>query len=275
MGDEQDGQPQLPVEPPQQGQDRLGRGGVERGGGLVRQQHRRLGRERPRDADPLLLPAGQLRGVGPRAVGQAHEVEHLRDPPGPGGPADAHDLQREGHVARHRARRQQREVLVDHADPLAGAAQIGRAEGGQLASVDGHAALVGAFEQVDAAQQGALAGAAAPEHAEDLPPADVQVDAVERDDVAVGLAQAGDRDHLLPPKNAYGCRVPVGESGRPFRRGAGSDGEKSVIGCVPSWEGREDHGLSPRDTPVEAGSSSSIGSRPAQTTRATSGIPDL
>ena len=34
---------------------------VERAERFVHQQHRRIGRERPRDADPLPLPAGKLR----------------------------------------------------------------------------------------------------------------------------------------------------------------------------------------------------------------------
>ena len=59
-----------------------GGAGVQGGGGRVGQQERGRGRERPVDAAPLLLPAGQLVGVLPRLFGQADEVEELRDPLG-------------------------------------------------------------------------------------------------------------------------------------------------------------------------------------------------
>src|SRR5690606_15565963 len=134
-----------------------------------------------------------------------------------------HDLQREGHVPRHRARGEQREVLVDHADALPGAVELAVAERGQVLSRDGDGARGGAFEQVDAAQQRALAGAALAEHAVDLAFAHMQIDAVERDGVAVLLAQAGSLDHGESPRlraaawRAAGTNI-TGRAGARLRR---------------------------------------------------------
>ncbi|GFJ81588.1 hypothetical protein Phou_057680 [Phytohabitans houttuyneae] len=90
-------------------------------------------------------------------------------------------------------------MLVDHADPLPGLAEPVFAERAQVHPVDGDRAAVRALQHVDAAQQRALAGAAAAEDSEDLPLAHGQVDAVHRDDVtaaaAVRLVEAVDADH--------------------------------------------------------------------------------
>lgn len=213
MGDQEDREPELAVEPLQQGEDRLRGPGVERGRGLVGEEHGRLAGERPGDADTLLLPAGELRGVRLGLVGEADEVEQLTDPARPLPPRHAHDLQREGHVPRDRAGRQQREVLVDHADAHAGPAQLPLRQRGQLLPVDRDGARGGLFEQVDAAQQGALARAALAEHAEDLSFADMEVHAVEGDDGPVDLAQAGNSDHEIPRRRR---RCSRDGSGIPF-----------------------------------------------------------
>src|SRR5690606_27299040 len=61
---------------------------------------------------------------------------------------------------------------------------------------------VGALQQVDAAQQGALAGAALPDDTVDLAPADPQVDAAQRGDLAasqpVDPVEAHSVDHGFP-----------------------------------------------------------------------------
>ena len=49
--------------------------GVERGGGLVEEQHLRAQGERPGDRDALLLAAGELARVGVGLVAQAHALE--------------------------------------------------------------------------------------------------------------------------------------------------------------------------------------------------------
>ena len=79
MGDEHDGAP-LPVELFEQLKHRLTRPPVQVAGGLVRQQQRRVQRQRPGDGHPLLLPAGQLGGPVPRVGEKAHL---LQQPLGP------------------------------------------------------------------------------------------------------------------------------------------------------------------------------------------------
>ena len=53
--------------------------GVERRQRLVQQQHGRLGRQRARQRDALLLSAGQLVRILFRLVAQMHERQHLVD----------------------------------------------------------------------------------------------------------------------------------------------------------------------------------------------------
>ena len=79
MRDDDDGQAELLVDVRDEMQDRLRRLRVERTRCLVRQEHLRIGRERPRDADALLLPARELRRVLLRFVGKADEREERLD----------------------------------------------------------------------------------------------------------------------------------------------------------------------------------------------------
>ncbi len=50
-------------------------------GGLVGKEHRRVVDQRSGDGDPLLLTAGELRGLVVQPVGQPHPAKHLRGPP--------------------------------------------------------------------------------------------------------------------------------------------------------------------------------------------------
>ena len=54
--------------------------GVQRGQGLVEQQHLGLDGQRPRQGHPLLLAAGHLVGVSLGLCREAHEVEHVTGP---------------------------------------------------------------------------------------------------------------------------------------------------------------------------------------------------
>ena len=49
--------------------------GVQRAGGLIRQNHRRISRQRPGDGHPLLLAAGELHGLVLQLVAQAHQLQ--------------------------------------------------------------------------------------------------------------------------------------------------------------------------------------------------------
>ena len=79
--DEQQAELELAREPGQEVRDLRLRGGIERGQGLVEDDHRRDRRERPRDRDALTLTARELVRVAPgRARRQADLLEQLRDP---------------------------------------------------------------------------------------------------------------------------------------------------------------------------------------------------
>ena len=85
VGDEHDGLAELALQPQELVLELLADDRVDGGERLVHQHHRRVGGERPRDADALLLAAGELGRV---AVGEcrveADPLEQLRRPgPGP------------------------------------------------------------------------------------------------------------------------------------------------------------------------------------------------
>ena len=85
VGDEQAGEAELGLQPADQVEHRGLHGHVERGRRLVGHQQRRAGRQRPGQADPLSLPAGELVRVATPDLGaQADLVEQLIDPRWPG-----------------------------------------------------------------------------------------------------------------------------------------------------------------------------------------------
>ena len=94
---------------------------------LVGQDDRRIVGERAGDRDALLLPAGQLRRIVVRAIGQADLLQQL--PRAGGGVAPAGNLHRHQHVLERGQRRHQVEELEDEPDLLA--AQTGEAVLGQ------------------------------------------------------------------------------------------------------------------------------------------------
>nr|EIF88755.1 putative hydrolase [Streptomyces tsukubensis NRRL18488] len=241
MGDQQYGQAEPLVQIAQQPEDGAGGLRVEGTGGLVRQEHLGVAGQGAGDADALLLAAGQLAGVGPRLVGETDQVEEFEGLAAPLAAREPEDLQRKFDVALDGAGRQQVEVLEDHADPAAGRAQFptgARAlpgEGGELDAVHGDGAGGGALQQVDAADQGGLAGAALPDDAVHLAFPDMEVDAVQGGDLAssraVDLGQARCGDHWVRPslssarqgrRRARGFRRRYRRTGRkpPFPYGA-------------------------------------------------------
>src|SRR5690606_34615162 len=70
---------------------------------------------------------------------------------------------------------------------------------GGVDAVDAHGAAVGPHQRVEHAQRGGLAGTVGTEQAGDLAVARAERDAVDRDDVSEGLAQAGCLDHGAAP----------------------------------------------------------------------------
>ncbi|MCY1228880.1 hypothetical protein D9M72_412240 [compost metagenome] len=166
--DHHDGQAQVAVDLLEQFQDGAGGFRVQRGSGLVRQQHLGLAGQRARNAHALLLPAADLRRIAVLQRRQAHQVQQRQHRRGDLGLGLAGQFQRQRHVLIHRARRQQVEVLEDHADLAACQAQRARVQRCQFLARDDHAAARGPVQQVDGAYQGALAGAAAADNAEDF-----------------------------------------------------------------------------------------------------------
>ena len=194
--DQQDGQPELGVDAPQQLEHRVRGLGVQRGGRLVGQQHRRLGGQRAGDPDALLLAAGELRGVGAGAVREPDEVEQLERAPAPLGPARARDLQRQRDVLERGPRAQQVELLEDHPD-LAGAWRAAAAPRIRVTSSPAMRMLpaVGSSSRLTQRISVLLPVPRTPDDAEDLALGDVEIDAVEGDDtVGKDLAQAADLD---------------------------------------------------------------------------------
>ena len=81
VGDEQDGLADLGLEAEELVLEALAVDRVDRAEGLVHQHHRRVRRERPGDADALLLAARELGRVAVAHLGvQADQVEQLVDP---------------------------------------------------------------------------------------------------------------------------------------------------------------------------------------------------
>ncbi len=81
MGDEDGGEVDFALEAAQLAAQLGPNRGVQRGERLVEQHHPGIPGERPGQADPLPLPAGELLG---QAVEEAVEVEGLQPPGGPG-----------------------------------------------------------------------------------------------------------------------------------------------------------------------------------------------
>ncbi|MCY1312126.1 hypothetical protein D9M70_625180 [compost metagenome] len=77
---------------------------------------------------------------------------------------------------------------------------------------DFHGTALGYFQAVAAAQQGALARAAGPDHHHHLRGQHVEIDAAQNGVVAVGFLQAADADHFLrgrgPLRDGVHCTIP-------------------------------------------------------------------
>lgn len=200
VGDEHDCQTQFVPDLGQEFQDGVGGGRVESGGGLVRQQHRRLQRQGAGDAHALALPAGELVGVQIRLVGQAHQVEQVGDPRRGGSLCRAQVLERKGDVLRCGPPREHTGRLEDRADAAAGIAESGGAEGGEVLAVDDDLARRRALQQVEAACERALARAGRADDGEDLAGGDGELDVVEhgggvRRTDPEDLGESNDFDH--------------------------------------------------------------------------------
>ncbi|MCY1535523.1 hypothetical protein D9M68_709320 [compost metagenome] len=159
--------------------------GVQRRGRFVAEQHAGRGRQRAGDGHTLLLAARQVGGPGVRLFQHADLAQQLfgPDPGAVGGPL-LHRQQAFHDVADHGLVREQLEILEHHAGLHAHALDL---VAGKLAArferdgfrPDDERAAVGDFQQVHAAQQGALAAAGWPDQGGDAAFGDAHVNLLE------------------------------------------------------------------------------------------------
>src|SRR5882672_6512289 len=121
---------------------------------LVHQDERRLGDDRARERDALLLAAGELRRIALRQSGQLHQLEGAVDAAIDLGPRDPADLEAEADVARDGEVREERVVLEDHAE----AASLRRVSG-DVPAVELDRPRVGIEETGDAVERRRLPAA--------------------------------------------------------------------------------------------------------------------
>src|SRR5207253_1298293 len=113
--DEHDGRPGLLPDPQQLDVQPLAGHLVERAEGLVHQEDRRLERERARDRDALLHPAGELPGIALLEPGELDEREHRLRSIRTSGPVLRAHFERQFDVALDRAPIKEDRRLEDHA----------------------------------------------------------------------------------------------------------------------------------------------------------------
>ena len=154
--------------------------GVQAGRGLVEEQQRRFGEQLERDIDALLLAAGQRRRARLGVLPKRQLAQHLVDPAGPFGRAGVPGEPELGRVSQRAARGQlgvQDVVLGHQADPVP---QL-RVVGVQVAAVVQDRARGGRPHPGQGAEQGRLARAARPDHAEQAALGEREADLVEED----------------------------------------------------------------------------------------------
>ena len=187
MGDENRGHLDLGVQVAQPAAQLLAHLGIERAERLVEQQHARLDRQRPRERDALTLPAGQLRRIAVRKPSKLNEIEQ---------PADTRAnlrlrqavlawprAQPEGDVLEHRHVAEQG-VMLEHEADMA----LADAAGKRIHAVELHLAVVRPVEPGDNAQQRGLARSGRAEQRQELAGVDLQIDPVQRREVAEPFA---------------------------------------------------------------------------------------
>ena len=142
---------------------------------------RGLGGERPRDADPLPLAAGELAG---QAVAMTRAVSWTRSSSSSTravilSEARAEQLRRDGDILGDAQMREQPAVLEDVADAAAQLHRIGRKH---VLALDRDVAAVGVDQPVDEPEQGGLAGAGTADDGEELAFGDLKRHVVHGDD---------------------------------------------------------------------------------------------
>ena len=186
-------------------------------GRLVAHDQPRIGRERARDRDPLLLPAGELRRQMIELVAEPDQLEVVPRPLEPLAlRAAAEEVERQHRVLERRQRRQQLEELEDDPDVRAPPhRQLLLAHLVEALAVEGDRAGRRPVDPRDHVQDRRLAAPRRPDHRHHLAGGDREIDAAQRAivDLAhpVDLLDAGELDQRL----FAGTRVlgPVSRSG--------------------------------------------------------------
>jgi hypothetical protein len=154
--DEDGGDVDLVVQPPQPLPQLLAHLGVQRPEGLVQQQHLGLDREGAREGHALALAARELRGIAVPQRVELHQAQQVVDALFDDTVRRAHrarlHAQAEGDVLEHGHVPEQRVVLEDEAD-----AAVAGVDGGRVLAVEEHLAGVGLLQPRDDAQQAGLA----------------------------------------------------------------------------------------------------------------------
>ena len=188
-------------------------GGQHRGR-LVEDQHLGAAVERAQDLDALLLADGDVADARVGVHAEPEAVRQLAHAPGRRLGVEQHALARlggEDDVLGHRHHRHEHEVLVDHPDPEVD--RLPRRLDRHRLAVEQELALVGPVEPVEDAHQRRLAGPVLAQQRVDLALAQVEVDAVVRDDRAESLRDPpqlereggiGPLAATCPPR--WGCR---------------------------------------------------------------------
>ena len=175
---------------------------IERAERFVEQQHLWRVHERAGECDALSLTAGELHGLAVPEVREVHHSENLSDSSlalgtrYPFDPQAVADVVCNGHV------RKERVVLKDGVDVALVRSAVRHVSAAEL-----DCALVGSLEACNQTQRRCLARSGRAEQREELAGCDLEVDVVDCDDVAVGLANPGQTNVDLGRRHALCGRL--------------------------------------------------------------------
>ena len=162
--------------------------GVERAERLVQQEHTRVDGKGARKRDALTLPARELGGTALAKATQLHEIEKFADAAvdlGAGRTcAPRPHAQPIRHVLRHRLVPEERVMLEDEADTA-----LAHRQARGVLVIEQQPAGCRRLEARDQAQQRGLARAGGAEQCQQLTGLDNEIEAVDCQDIAEGLAQ--------------------------------------------------------------------------------------
>ncbi len=136
---------------------------VEVGQRLVEQEHARLGGQRPRQRDPLLLPAGELPDAAQAVPLEIHQGERPVHPAVEVGSTHPERLEPKRHVGADVEVREERVVLEHHPE-----APGHRRDAGHIVTLDQDPTLIRRLEPGEQPERGRLAAAAGPQQCQQL-----------------------------------------------------------------------------------------------------------